>query len=195
LAELAEWTLEEGYPAVTGLIVSNDTMMPGLGYFELFRRHEDDFAWWADQITRSLSYDWRRFIADTEPPATPEACDLADPPPDRVSTQVYRILRDTELARRVKLLHEHRCQICGHTIRLPDGSFYAEAHHIQPLGKPHNGRDVMGNILCVCPNHHAELDYAVIAIDLSKLRRADGHQVEISFVQYHNRRIVAALSG
>jgi predicted restriction endonuclease len=65
------------------------------------------------------------------------ASDLSAPAPERVETTAYRILRDTDLARQIKALHEYRCQICGHTIRLPDGSFYAEAHHIQPLGAPH----------------------------------------------------------
>jgi hypothetical protein len=60
---------------------------------------------------------------------TPLASDL-DAPPGRVSTTVYRILRDTELARRIKRIHEYKCQICGETIQLLNGSRYAEAHHI-----------------------------------------------------------------
>jgi predicted restriction endonuclease len=62
-------------------------------------------------------------------------------------------------------LHEYRCQICGKRIALPDGGFYAEAHHIRPLGSPHNGPDHVGNILCVCPNHHVALDYLCLRLD------------------------------
>ncbi|MFA5192851.1 MAG: HNH endonuclease [Verrucomicrobiia bacterium] len=123
------------------------------------------------------------------PQPTPQATDLADAPPDRVQTTTYRILRDTVLARRIKIIHEFRCQVCGHTIELPDGSRYAEAHHIQPLGEPHNGRDVIGNILCLCPNHHAELDYRVSSITLAKLRCSEAHAIDARYVDYHNRLI------
>ncbi|MFZ2949271.1 MAG: HNH endonuclease, partial [Desulfuromonadaceae bacterium] len=93
---------------------------------------------------------------------TQEACDLISPP-ERVHESIYRILRDSELARRVKIFHDFKCQICGHTIKIPNGGSYAESHHIQPLGQPHNGPDTIGNIICLCPNHHAELDYGVSA--------------------------------
>ncbi len=120
-------------------------------------------------------------------PAIREAVDLRIP--DRVATSTWRIIRDTQLTRRVKALHAYECQICGHTIKLPDGSCYAEAHHIQPLGAPHNGPDVMGNVVCVCPNHHAELDLGAIAINLAALRRRTGHSIEPKYVQYHNREV------
>lgn len=188
LADLAEWTLEEEHPAITGLIVDRESLMPGHGYFELFGRPQDDFVWWANQIAASLDYDWNQFLASNAPP-TPNASDLPEAPPERIVTTTYRILRDTELARRVKLLHNYECQICGHTIALPEDSRYAEAHHIQPLGQPHNGPDVIGNILCVCPNHHAELDYGASGIDLASLRRAAGHPIEEEYVDYHNRII------
>lgn len=191
LADLAEWTHAHSHPAITGLIVSGDSLMPGLGYFELFGREETDFNWWNDEIASSLSYNWRPFIQthDEPPPTTPQPPDLAPPPPERVACSVYRVLRDTELARRVKRLHDYRCQICGHSIQLPDGSYYAEAHHIQPLGIPHNGPDVTENILCVCPNHHAELDYAVIDLIPSQLRAAVGHTIGAQYVRYHTEVI------
>lgn len=123
----------------------------------------------------------------TNVPLTKEANDLPSPQPERIATTTYRILRDTELARQVKVAHEFRCQICGHTIELADGSRYAEAHHIQPLGAPHNGPDVIGNILCLCPNHHAELDYLVAPISVTAFRHADAHPVDLKYVDYHNR--------
>jgi hypothetical protein len=200
LADLAEWTKEQGHPAVTGLIVdmspkSERYLQPGHGYFELFERSQNpDFSWWRNEITKSLAYDWSPYLGSEpvppEPPprATPAASDLANPP-ERIMTTTYRILRDTALALRVKLLHHYECQICGHTINLPDGSRYAEAHHILPLGKPHDGPDEIANILCLCPNHHAECDYGVRQILLEELRQIEGHKVGRQFVDYHNRRI------
>ncbi len=121
------------------------------------------------------------------PPTTREAADLE--PPERIQSTTYRILRDTAKSRRVKKCHHFRCQICGKTIEFPDGSRYAEGHHIQPLGGEHKGPDVEGNILCLCPNHHAELDLGVLPIRLSSLRSVKGHTVEQKYVDYHNRVI------
>ena len=120
---------------------------------------------------------------------TQKANDFNDVPPERVETTVYRILRDTELARQVKALHDYKCQICGHTIKLQNGSLYAEAHHIRPLGAPHNGQDIIGNIICVCPNHHAELDYGVIQILSHNLDDSTGHMIDEQYVNYHNQEI------
>lgn len=120
---------------------------------------------------------------------TPRASDVADVKPERAATTTYRILRDTALARRVKVLHNFECQICGHTIMLADGSRYAEAHHIKPLGSPHDGLDIMGNILCLCPNHHAECDLGAIELSISALRVVEGHEVARQFIEYHNEKI------
>jgi hypothetical protein len=122
---------------------------------------------------------------------TQKASDI-DVSPDRVAITTYRILRDTDLARQIKALHEYRCQICGHTIQLADGSFYAEAHHVRPLGKPHNGPDTMGNIICVCPNHHAELDYGVMPLPATGRDDSSDHAIEKQYVDYHNRVIYRA---
>ncbi len=110
-------------------------------------------------------------------------------PPERVETTTYRILRDTSLAQRLKELHRHECQICEFTIRLPDGSRYAEAHHVQPLGSPHHGPDVAGNIIVVCPNHHAMCDYGAIALNADDLKSNPDHHVDKRFIDYHNSTI------
>lgn len=132
---------------------------------------------------------WRPDAARTQPPLTPAAIDAGDVPSDRIPTITYRILRDTELARRVKLLHSYRCQICDHTIELPNGSLYAEAHHIRPLGGRHTGPDQIENILCLCPNHHAEMDYGARELSLSILRTVPEHPIDPSFIEYHNKQI------
>ncbi|MCB9781896.1 MAG: HNH endonuclease [Candidatus Omnitrophica bacterium] len=73
-------------------------------------------------------------------------------------------IRNTLLATELKRRYKFHCQVCGETVELPNGQ-YAEAHHIRPLGSPHLGRDVEGNILVLCPNHHVMLDRGAIAID------------------------------
>ena len=127
-------------------------------------------------------------------PQTPTAVDMPTSA-DRVLSQVYRILRDTALARYVKAVHECRCQLCGSTVVLSDGSRYAEGHHIQPLGRPHNGPDVIGNILCVCPTHHVQLDYGCIHLELSQVRSHDSHRLDPQFLDYHNRIVAKTQPG
>lgn len=121
--------------------------------------------------------------------STPCALDITEPPTRVVST-TYRILRDTHLARIVKALHKNECQLCKHTIQLPDGSRYSEAHHIQPLGKPHNGLDTISNIICVCPNCHTELDYGVRSLEYSDLFTIPQHTIDEKFILYHNKMIL-----
>lgn len=79
--------------------------------------------------------------------------------------------------------------MCGaDPIRLPNGQFYAEAHHLIPLGK-YAGLDVEGNIICVCPSCHVKLDYGVIALEFEKLKTVSTHLIKEDFVEYHNREI------
>jgi len=108
--------------------------------------------------------------------------------PTREECVILRIVRDTGIARTVKQLHEFRCQICGERIELPDGRYYAEAHHIRPLGKPHNGDDVIENVICVCPNHHAELDYLATRLERKKLGLIPTHDVDTAAIEHHNKR-------
>lgn len=114
------------------------------------------------------------------------AADLDAPPADRVMTEVSRIVRDTELSRWVKREHGYRCQICGETIRLADGSSYAEGHHLKPLGNPHNGPDVAENIVCLCPNHHAACDFGAIRLAVKQLQCSGDRKIGEEFIAYHN---------
>jgi hypothetical protein len=126
----------------------------------------------------------------------PKAIDL-ERPPKRITSTEERIVRDTKLSLEVKTIHGYRCQIkdCRTKIRLPDGQCYAEAHHIKPLGRDHCGPDVSENILCVCPNHHAELDLGILFIKRSRLRQAPSHKVSDKFINYHNRIVQTRLGS
>ncbi len=110
-------------------------------------------------------------------------------PPSRIVATTYRILRDTSAAKLLKSDHEYRCQICGITIELPDGARYAEAHHVRPLGSPHDGPDARENMVVLCPNHHAMCDYGVIQLSADTLRQIAGHVVDPTFIAYHNDRV------
>lgn len=85
--------------------------------------------------------------------------------PGRSMAIVSRIIRDTNLSRSVKLKYNSKCQVCGCSILLPNSHCYIEGHHLKPLGGDHAGPDIKGNIIILCPNHHAEFDYGSIAIN------------------------------
>lgn len=191
LGDLADALRRAGLPGITGLVITQDKLMPGEGYFSLYGRQPDDFQWWKDEIKRVLDFDWSSYSSRSKPkealrqfPKTPIASDAKKP--TRVKAEAYRILRDTNLARQVKRLHHYKCQLCGEAIELADGSLYAEAHHIQPLGAPHEGPDKIGNIICVCPNHHAMLDYFAIPLNTDGIRKHNDHKMDESYVSYHN---------
>jgi 5-methylcytosine-specific restriction endonuclease McrA len=108
--------------------------------------------------------------------------------PERTQQTVARIIRDSTLARQVKEQAEYRCQVCGEPpIELPDGSLYAEAHHVKPLSK--GGPDEEENIVCVCPSCHVKLDYGTIPLTHENLGEGTGSPVGVRFVEYHNRQI------
>ena len=119
-----------------------------------------------------------------------EASDVAEPEAtSRVLCMVNRIIRDTALSRKVKNLYRSQCQICRVVLQLHGGRPYAEAHHIKPLGSKHNGPDIVENIICVCPNCHAQLDFGGIELDKHGLLMVSGHAIADEYINYHNSRI------
>ncbi|MFD6277171.1 YDG/SRA domain-containing protein [Streptomyces sp. NPDC060209] len=118
--------------------------------------------------------------------------------PERVTSTVQRIVRSSVVKRQVKAWHDNRCQICDLRIEVP-GGIYSEGAHIQALGTPHNGPDITGNILCLCPNCHVMLDAGAVVLsdDLSVVR--DGaesgvlrthpkHAIDLECVRHHRKR-------
>jgi putative restriction endonuclease len=116
----------------------------------------------------------------------------------RIEVTTQRIIRDTKLAKEVKALYNYECQICGMIIEV-SGVRYAEAAHIKPLGKPHNGEDTPENIICLCPNHHVMFDKGVFYINqeykikglsgYENLKLNNTHNIKTSNLEYHNKHI------
>lgn len=124
--------------------------------------------------------------------------------PNRTQTSTSRIIRNTELVDDLKNQYNHRCQVCDEKRYRSKGVGYAEGHHLRPLGRPHNGPDIASNILILCPNCHADFDYGMLKLDSESLRvqhgydrdvdgahleLADTHELDVRFVEYHNREI------
>jgi putative restriction endonuclease len=127
-------------------------------------------------------------------------------PAGRRQGRYSRIIRNSAFAQRVKELHEGTCQVCGTTLE-HGGRSFVQAAHIQGLGDPHNGPDVLSNLLCLCPNDHALFDGFALYIDerwtvrtqegvsLGTLRRVPQHTIDTSYVAYHRRLCALSTSA
>lgn len=147
---------------------------------------------------------------DVEPSAVAPAADLFTalepapsygPAPRRLATTL-RLVRDTAVTRRVKVLHDYHCQVCGERLASPAGP-YAEAAHIRPLGAPHHGPDVLANVLCLCPNHHVLFDLGSFGVADNgtllglpgQLRQHQQHLVAPEFLAYHRAHFYEPQAG
>ncbi|KNB49282.1 YDG/SRA domain-containing protein [Streptomyces caatingaensis] len=113
-----------------------------------------------------------------------------------------RLLRDSRVVREVKRLYNNTCQICGlRMVVSPGGEAYSEAAHIQALGKPHNGDDVVENVLCLCANCHVRFDRGALQLTdgfevidgltqkaVGLLRKVKEHQVRLDCIRAHRAR-------
>lgn len=179
---------------IQAIIEKHCPQSPNFGGTEVFERT-------ARGRYRLLGYTIRRMPnapaeftqpGDTQPnqtqPDEPYAGTAPLQPAFQLST-VLRVIRDSALARELKQLHDGICQItpCAAELRLQDGTRYAEAHHLHPLGE--NGPDIRDNMIVVCPNHHALLDYAALQLSPNVIRNHNKHRVGESFLNYHNVRV------
>ena len=105
------------------------------------------------------------------------------------SRNVNIINRNQGHVYQIKQTRNNTCQICQTRLGTENRP-YSEVHHIQPLGRPHNGDDEMSNMICVCPNCHIQLDYLFIRIDADSIlnQNNENHEIERRFIQWHNDR-------
>jgi len=114
----------------------------------------------------------------------------------RTQVTTSRVIRNSAIGNYVKDLYDYTCQISGVQLDTPNGP-YAEACHIQPVGKPHNGPDEVSNVLCLSPNMHVLLDLGAISIndDLTlkgiegRLTIEDEHDLSKEAIRYHRDHI------
>ncbi|MEU5161448.1 HNH endonuclease [Streptomyces sp. NPDC020875] len=127
----------------------------------------------------------------------PDAPDAPAVPAPRRPTSGSTVVRDQALVAEVKALHGNACQVCGLALPTLDGT-YSEAAHIRGLGRPHNGPDVLTNLLVLCPNHHVQFDTLAIYIALDgtvrttsddtlvfPLRHHPSHPLDPNHLDYH----------
>ncbi|UTW60266.1 hypothetical protein KFE96_08110 [Kordiimonas sp. SCSIO 12603] len=65
LDNLGEWTKLHNLPAITGLIVSEGTLLPGGGFYKLYgiNPKEDNWVeWWQEQLSKCKEYNWLQHL-------------------------------------------------------------------------------------------------------------------------------------
>lgn len=134
-----------------------------------------------------------------------EPAPAIEPDPEFSTALVSRRIRDTAMSRAIKELYEYSCQVCGTQVEAFEGRLYAEGAHVRPLGRPHLGKDSRSNLLCLCPNHHTQLDVggmlisddmvainAASAAPIAQLRWRKDHRIDVENAVYHRSLWLAA---
>lgn len=109
--------------------------------------------------------------------------------------------RDRRKSAAIKRIYNNECQFCGVCLKVSDSQYYSEAAHIRAVGKPHDGPDLMRNMLVLCPNHHLQFDRGILRLekvgDSYRIRSREvgdplegktltlRHEIDDIFVEYH----------
>lgn len=124
--------------------------------------------------------------------------------PERKKRTSLTPLRDKAISDKVKKFYNRVCQVCNVPLKGNITGNISIGAHIKPVGRPHNGPDVIENILCLCPNHHSLFDeygftineqFELIGLveklprNKDKILRVDKkHKINPEFLRYHNEK-------
>jgi putative restriction endonuclease len=151
------------------------------------------------------------------PLGAPLSPEVAVPPsgnlnPERRPRISSAIVRDQRNIDWIKDHYDNTCQVCRVKLMTDAGPISVGAH-IQGLGKPFSGPDVVENMLCLCHNCHAIFDCGAFFIEddcatikwlyspMSRSRedefpallRKAGHEIGLQYVRHH-RQFTAGIS-
>ncbi len=96
-----------------------------------------------------------------------ESAPLGNDTPDRALTSGWTVIRDSKVRAYVIELAGGKCEYCGRDgFLMSSGRRYIEAHHIIALSAA--GRDVVENVIALCPEHHREAHFGIDAEKLEE---------------------------
>ena len=143
-----------------------------------------------------------RFHLQRENLTSEEEIEQPDSPAGRASQTIHKIVRSVKFREQIKEFYNNTCQVCNVFLKTPtDGLGISVAAHIKALGKPHNGPDIKENMLCLCPNHHAQFDsysfyidpenYKIVGLDGFEgkhITRIKKHKIKAEYLEYHQKQ-------
>ena len=116
----------------------------------------------------------------------------------RAEVTYEKIKRIRENTKKIKIMYDYKCQVCEKKLDVPSGNPISIGAHIKAVGRPSNGPDVVENMLCLCPNHHAQFDRYSFYIDPDnfeikglqlfenkKIFKHQKHNIDSQFLRYH----------
>ncbi len=78
MSNLAVWAFENGYPALTGMIVDKAEKRPGNGYFQMYGKDSlADGQWWLDEVAKAIKFRWPTLDQVGVPVVTPKDDEIA----------------------------------------------------------------------------------------------------------------------
>jgi hypothetical protein len=90
-----------------------------------------------------------------------------------VKTRISKCIERGPIGAAVKKANGYKCQLCEALdddpigFQKPSGEPYVEAHHVMPVAKRAAGSLGLSNIMTLCANHHRQLHYGRVAIEIS----------------------------
>ena len=112
-------------------------------------------------------------------------------PAERIEYNGNRVKRNVSFAEQIKVLYDNTCQVCNVFLKTPiEGVGISEAAHIKAIGKPHNGDDTKANMLCLCPNHHAQFDRYTFYIEPETLEIVGLEEYKGKFISLNKKHKV-----
>ncbi|NLY71826.1 MAG: HNH endonuclease, partial [Clostridiales bacterium] len=104
--------------------------------------------------------------------------------PNATISSVMHIVKIRKLNRAIgetlKLLYNHRCQICGENISARYGVHIVETHQLEPFVVSFNNN--ADNQIIICPNHHRIIHKAKPVFDRKNLRFVYHNGIEENIV-------------
>ncbi len=162
----------------------------------------------AEMFVSDQSYVFQGF---SESDAERRAAERGTQPPrggdaQRRESLIQQIIRRGENRRYLQTAYGGECQLSGVRLLMPNGLFSVDCAHIKPLGAPHNGEDVVANMLSLSPTMHRLFDRGCVQIDpntfairllygntmphRTHLLRHENHIIDPANLAYHNTHVV-----
>jgi 5-methylcytosine-specific restriction protein A len=187
-----------------------DGMVSYVGQYECVDSFQEELRDKEGNLRSGIRFELQPVDAETETTetGTSETAEVTELPGGQTTAEKRKVTttrteRDSAVVNTLKELYENTCQVCGQRRLKNQDEGYSNVHHLKPLAD--DGPDVPGNVVVVCPNHHADFENGMLTVDPetleidheyesevsgSELLLEGEHEVESEYLEYHNREIV-----
>jgi 5-methylcytosine-specific restriction enzyme A len=82
-----------------------------------------------------------------------------------IKQRISNYIERGSIANKVKSIADYKCLVCEamgqnpYSFKKPNGNYYIETHHVEPVSTLKKGVLSINNLIAVCANHHRQLHY------------------------------------